>query len=546
MTGTLKDRSRIKLLRKNLAELALLTFSALLFALSFPGFHSDTGWGILVFISLAPAVPVIRSSSWIRAPFYGAFYGFISYAIFNYWLSTFHPLAILIVPIIYAVYFTLLFPLLKAADALFPRYSYVVQAIVWVAYEYLRTQGFLAYPYGNLGYALYNVLPLIQFAELTGVWGVSFFIALVSFFIGHQLITMGHGKKPLRGKGPDIIVIAALFTGILVFGLAVPRGNYDDQQQWKVALVQHNADTWKGGLPTYRRNLETMIALSEEALTAHDPDVVIWSETAFVPGVDWHSRYRTDAERYALVQELRTYLETKKVPFVIGNDDGQLADPLSPPVLPDGSMNRVDYNAVLLYEEGALQQTYRKTHLVPFTENFPYKNIFPRFYQLLVEHDYHFWERGTEYTVFETKSGVRFSTPICFEDIFGYLNRRFVQEGADVIVNLTNDSWSGSVAAQMQHMAMAVFRAVELRRSVVRSANSGMTCTIDPDGRITGILEPFVEDYFYGTVPIYTDRSTLYYRWGNWYARIMLILALGLLSGGAVFRFRSGFRRDSA
>jgi apolipoprotein N-acyltransferase len=286
-----------------------------------------------------------------------------------------------------------------------------------------------------------------------------------------------------------------------------------------------------------------MIALSEKALDAHDPDVVVWSETAFVPGVDWHSRYRTDAERYALVQELRAYLEDKEVPFVIGNDDGQLADPLKPPVLADGSMNRVDYNAVLLYEEGELRQTYRKTHLVPFTENFPYKDTFPRFYQLLVDHDYHFWERGTEYTVFETKAGVRFSTPICFEDIFGYLNRRFVQEGADIIVNLTNDSWSGSVAAQMQHMAMAVFRAVELRRSVVRSANSGMTCTIDPDGRVTGILEPFVEDYFYGSVPVYTERSTLYYRWGNWFAGTMLILALLLLSGGAAFRFRSFFRR---
>jgi apolipoprotein N-acyltransferase len=543
VTGTLKDRSRLKLLRKNLGELALLTFSALLFALSFPGFHSDTGWGLLVFLSLAPAVPVIRSSSWIRAPFYGAFYGFVSYAIFNYWLSTFHPLAILIVPIIYAVYFILLFPVLKAADVLFPRYSYIVQAVIWVAYEYLRTQGFLAYPYGNLGYALYKVLPMIQVAELAGVWGVSFFIALVGFFIGHQLIPMRHGLKPLRGKTPDIIVIAALFTGILVFGLAAPRGSYDDQQQWKVALVQHNADTWKGGLPTYRRNLETMIALSEEALTAHDPDVVVWSETAFVPGVDWHSRYRTDAERYALVQELRAYLEDKEVPFVIGNDDGQLADPLKPPVLADGSMNRVDYNAIFLYEEGGLRQTYRKTHLVPFTENFPYKDTFPRFYQLLVDNDYHFWERGTEYTVFETKAGVRFSTPICFEDIFGYLNRRFVQEGAEIIVNLTNDSWSGSVAAQMQHMSMAVFRAVELRRSVVRSGNSGMTCTIDPDGRITGILEPFVEDYFYGTVPIYTDRNTLYYRWGDWYAQLMLILALLLLSGGAVLRLRSFLRR---
>jgi len=189
---------------------------------------------------------------------------------------------------------------------------------------------------------------------------------------------------------------------------------------------------------------------------------------------------------------------------------------------------------VLLYENGKLRQTYRKTHLVPFTEHFPYKKLFPGFYQLLVDHNYHFWEKGTEYTVFETDNGVHFSTPICFEDVFGYLSRRFVRNGADVIVNLTNDSWSGSVAAQMQHMGMAVFRAVELRRSVIRSSNSGMTCTINPDGRLTGMLEPFAEDYYIGSVPIYAERNTLYYHWGDWFPLVMLSLGLVLLLVGGV------------
>jgi apolipoprotein N-acyltransferase len=232
-------------------------------------------------------------------------------------------------------------------------------------------------------------------------------------------------------------------------------------------------------------------------------------------------------------------MSRQEVPFLTGNDDGQLANPSLPPVLADGSYNRVDYNAVLLYHENELKQTYRKTHLVPFTENFPYQDLFPRFYQLLVEHDYHFWEKGTEYTVLDAE-GVKFSTPICFEDVFGYISRRFVREGAQVIVNMTNDSWSGSVAAQMQHMAMAVFRAVENRRSVIRGSNSGMTCTIDPDGRIIDMMEPFTRGYMISTVPIYTERTTPYTMWGNWFAVSALIAAAGLLLVGLGIRvFRS-------
>lgn len=542
MSRMLADGGSRGLLRKTFGELGLLSLSAFLFAFSFPSFISIDGLWPLVFIALIPIVPVIRRCSWAAAPFYGAFYGFLSYAIFNYWLTTFHPLAIFIVPVIYAVYFLVLFPALKAVDLFFPRYAYWIQAVVWVAYEYLRTQGFLGYPYGNLGYALYKVLPVIQISELTGVWGVSFLIALIGFFLGHALLfTFEYDASFLASlkvwfgrRKAALAVCSVLLAGTLIFGFVVMRGNYDDQRPWKVALIQHNADTWKGGLPTYRRNLRTMIALSDRALAADEPEAVIWSETAFVPGVDWHSRYRTDSERYALVEELRNYLADKSVPFILGNDDGQKADPGLPPILSDGRLNRVDYNAVLLYENGKLRQTYRKTHLVPFTENFPYKKLFPGFYQLLVDHNYHFWEKGTEYTVFETDNGVRFSTPICFEDVFGYLSRRFVRNGADVIVNLTNDSWSGSVAAQMQHMGMAVFRAVELRRSVIRSSNSGMTCTINPDGRLTGMLGPFVEDYYIGSVPIYAERNTLYYHWGDWFPLVMLFLGLVFLLVGGV------------
>ena len=169
-----------------------------------------------------------------------------------------------------------------------------------------------------------------------------------------------------------------------------------------------------------------------------------------------------DNETYGLVQELRAFLDTQTVPYVVGNDDGELQR-----VAEDKEI-RVDYNAAILFDKGRIVDTYRKLHLVPFTESFPFKKQLPGIYDWLVNADTHFWEQGKVYTVFEA-DGVRFSTPICFEDTFGYLCRGFIRHGAQVLVNMTNDAWSFSVPCAMQHMTMAVFRAVENRRSVVRS-----------------------------------------------------------------------------
>lgn len=515
-----------------LSELGLIGLSSLLFALSFPSFLSDWGWFPLAYVSIAPVFILVHRCSFKGSFFYGALYGFVAYSIFNYWASTFHPFAIVIISSIYAFYFFLLFPILKLTDSMFPRYGYIVQSLIWIAYEYLRTLGFVGYPYGNIGYTQYLFIPLIQISSITGMWGVSLLVLFPSAFIGNVLSDgFSHAKEFFREQKKIALVYVVVLVAVLLFGVLVPR-DYSDARRWKVAMIQHNADTWKGGVIQFKKNLESLIRLSNEAMK-EKPDIVIWSETAFVPGVDWHSRYRTDDARYDLVRQFKEFMATQTVPYVTGNDDGQIKVPGAPLVNPDGTPNRVDYNAVLLYADGELKQTYRKTHLVPFTENFPYKETFPRFYQLLVNNDYHFWEKGTEYTVFDA-NGVKFSTPICFEDVFGDISRRFVNEGAQVIVNLTNDSWSGSVAAEMQHMAMAVFRAVENRRSVVRSTNSGITCTIEPDGRITSMLEPFTEGYLVHDVPVYDAETTLYTRWGDYFAIACLVISACLFVYGAV------------
>ena len=511
-------------------ELLLLTASALLLALSFPSFLSRWGWFPLAFVALTPVFIVVHRAGWVRTVLYGAFFGFASYALHNYWLGSFHPLTLIIVPPIYSVYLLLVFPLLKAADTLFPRHGFLLQVLIWVAYEFVKVQGFLGYAYGIIGFSQYLFLPLARISSVTGVWGVSLIVVFPSALLGNGLKKGLKGFIPfLRSMRVPALVYAAIFVAVVVFGL-LSTADLESTDKWKVALVQQNVDPWRGGNKTYAKTLEILTRLSRQALEEDESiDIVIWSETSFVPAIDWHTRYRTDRVAFGLVKELREFLAEQPVPFVVGNDDGQLAKD------EQGREYRVDYNAAILFDKGEIIDTYRKLHLVPFTEDFPYRRALPRVYQWLRDADTHFWEKGTEHTVFEAGGG-RFSTPICFEDTFGYLGREFVLHGAEILVNMTNDSWSNAVACEMQHMSIALFRALENKRTLVRSTNGGITCVIDPNGRITAMLPPFTEDYLIAEAPIYTEEQTLYTRWGDWFALLVLILALAGLAAGLLYR----------
>ena len=527
-----------------LLDLCLLALASLLFALSFPSFLSDRGWYPLGFICLVPVFAVVHRARWAAIPFYGIFFGYVSYAIFNYWLGRFHPLTLIVVPPIYAGWFLLTLPALKLADSLFPTYGFLLQTALWVCYEaFIKSKGYLAYAYGIMGYTQYQFLPFIQIADLAGVWAVSALVVYPSALLGNAL---KHGLANLREGWRSLLVpaaaYAAVFAAVLVYGALSPvdtRG----ARQWKVALVQQNIDPWKGGYTAYRDSLEILVRQSEKALLS-GPDLVAWSETSFVPAIDWHTRYRTDQQIYSLVKELRGFLDGQTVAFLVGNDDGQLKRRGS------GDEVRVDYNAAILFDRGRIVDTYRKLHLVPFTEHFPDAWPVRWMRRILISMDTHFWEKGEVATVFEA-GGVKFSTPICFEDTFGYLCRRFFLRGADALVNMTNDAWSFSVAGAMQHMSMAVFRAVENRRPVVRSTNSGITCVIDPNGRILDSLPPFTEGTLHAVVPIVKGRPTLYTAWGDWLPWVLLVMSAAALAAGILRRLTgrgnwSRMRRDEA
>jgi len=513
--------------RSFLFNLLLVAVSVLLFAGSFPSLLFENGFPFFAWIVYVPIFILLQRVSLAGSLAWGALYGYAAYGLFNYWLGVFHPLAGIIVGSVYLVYNAALFFLLRLAIIFFPKRAYIVQWVIWLAYEYLRTTGFLAYSYGISAYSQWRMIPLIQIAGIFGVWGVSALVVFPSVWLG-SLIWKIKNSRFLISLIPFFVWFAAL-TAALVYGFTVPS-DFSDSPKVNIALVQHNTDPWIGGIDAYRDNYLTLKRLSNEALAAQPkPDLVVWSETAFVPRIYWHTTYRDDPSSWLLVKELNDYLSMQDVPFVIGNDDAR-KDPSKNPK--PGENFRVDYNAAMLFENGKNTGTYRKLHLVPFTEHFPYEKQFPLIHRALVNADTHFWEKGTEATVFSV-SGFTFSTPICFEDTFGYLSRKFVQNGAGLIVNLSNDAWSKSLPAQNQHLSMAVFRTVENRRSMVRATASGQTCGILPNGRIIAMAAPFTEAWLNVSVPV-LNEETIYTRRGDYLGVGFTLFGIILLLYGGI------------
>ncbi|MCM1320597.1 MAG: apolipoprotein N-acyltransferase [Bacteroides sp.] len=527
---------------KKYQNLLLLAVSIVLFALMHPGAVFYKGCAFFSYFYVLPVFFLVRNASWKSVSVYGMLYGIGSYCFFAYWLSAFHPMGITVISCLYGVYLAAAFPLMKAAWVFFPKRGWLAQWCVWCGYEFVKTLGFAGFHYGVTAYTHYRVLPLIQCADIAGVWGISALITFPAAWLSVCISELRRKNAAVPARAvfsahlPSGAIWCIVFFSALVYGL-VPHGNAAPADKTvSVALIQQNSDPWRGGKAAYRENLKVLMRLTDAALAENpDTDLIVWPETAFIPRIEHHYQTRKDSELFLLVRTLLEYIDSKQAAFVIGNDHAEFG------FAHDGEYRLLDYNAALLFEPRQntlppVPEKYFKTHLVPFTEYFPFEKLFPRIYRMLLNGDTHLWEKGQDPRVLSI-DGVDFGTPICFEDTFGSIGRRFVKNGARFFVNISNDAWSKSLACQYQHVSMAVFRSIENRIPSVRATASGQTCIISAGGGIEKMAEPFCETYITGEIPVCTAAAeTVYTKFGDYAGYFFLIMSCVLLAAGAVRR----------
>lgn len=266
-------------------------------------------------------------------------------------------------------------------------------------------------------------------------------------------------------------VFCILFFVILVLSYGYYKLNQPAEgQNIKVATVQGNIPQgmkWDPQARTYI--LEKYSRLTKQA-ALNRPEIIIWPETS-VPGYL--------EEDPALLKEISS-----------------LSREISPAYLlvgtPQEEKDRKTYNSATLLFGGKIIQRYDKLHLVPFGEFIPWPQFFSRFSFAGLVGDFIPGEDYTVFSLFSTESEVKFSALICFEDVFGHLARKFVQKGATLLVNMTNDAWFRDSSEPYQHLQASVFRAVENRVNLVRSANTGVSCFINPWGRILSRVSDYL------------------------------------------------------
>ena len=512
----------IQRLREPLLVVASIAFTVL----AQPSSLSVAGLAPLAWVAPIPLlylqVNLVERGRLSRAWAYGIVYGTFTILVGNSWLATFNLLSLQVAVLVYGAYFTVFFGVVIYGLARLRRtwrLPFLVAA--WTAFEYLRSVGFLGYPWSLQAHAQYRNVALLQWASIGGVWLVGAIVVTPAVMVALALPSAG---LRARRTHPYRTIVAALLVigGVHAVGavsLLVPR-RY--RAAGRVALVQQNTDPRKHA---YQDTFDTLRELTDQALI-QDPRLVVWSETAFVPNIRRWSQEDPRRYRYArLVRSLSAYLQRVPAHVVTGNDDYRRV------VNAEGhEVERMNFNAAVHFlPHGRREATYHKIRLVPFTEHFPYARVFPRIARLLQDFDVTFWTPGTEYTVFDHPD-FRFATPICFEDVFPGHVRRFARAGAEVIVNLSNDYWSLNPVAAQQHLAAAQFRAAELQRPMLRATASGVTAYIDDRGRLVDRLPQFVPGVL--TVDVAVPRApvkTVYYHLGDWVAYLALVLTVTLL-----------------
>lgn len=380
-----------------------------------------------------------------------------------------------------------------------------VAAAAWATHEWVRSWLFSGFGWNGLGVALHQSWPLIQIAEFTGVVGVSFavaFVNVVAITIPLRLFAEArtHRMRPHFDLTLTMIGMIALFA----FGIRRSQ-NPEPSTPIRVAAVQASVPQVEKFDPQFTRDIfERFTRLSEIALRGNPPpDLLVWPESSMPDPVRDQST--------ASYQFVRQLLASTKSDLLLGSIDFE-----------DGH----DFNAALLVSnDGDRIQSYRKIHLVPFGEYIPLRHSFPLFAAIASTWIPGDFTPGSDHIVFDlTNKGLRVAPLICFEDTVGDLARRFVLNGANVFVDVTNDGWFLQSAGSRQHVANAVFRCVENRRPMVRAANTGVTCFINQFGHVTQMLQDdtgntFTEGVLTGEMNIsHTAQLTFYTRHGEWFA----------------------------
>ena len=373
---------------------------------------------------------------------------------------------------------------------------------LWVALEYGRAHlPIFAFPWNFLGYAASGHLALVQLTAVTGIYGLSYIVAAYGSLVAYAIVSgRQRAWKIVMASAAALIFIS--FAGRYLVPGENPRyvahlvqtnfaQSYEYQADW---MTQHAGD------------LDELEQLSIDA-ARKNPGVIIWPEAP--------APFTLEDKNFAAIAH--KIAQESGSDFLVGAEDWKH----------DAAGKWLATNsAILLNPSGERVYSYDKIHLVPFGEYVPLRKYLTFTGKLTA--DLGDFTPGTDYAVGRLPGGP-FSTFICFEAVFPDAVRRFTANGAELLINISNDGWFGRSSAPAQHLMMARVRAVENRRWLLRDTNNGYTVSVDPYGRIVAELPADMRAQLDAPYD-FRDDTTLYARFGDWFAWLCVIASVALLA----------------
>ncbi len=436
---------------------------------------------------------------------------------------------------------------------------------VYVIYEWCKSSGFLAYPWGTVSMTAFRWPLVTQIADITGVWGVTFLFVLFSSCLGEGILILGRiqncGAKEsiFMDFKQTFLCCVSFFLISTLYGAGQILRERNPVKTMNTVLVQQNNDSWNRN---QRQNIYISQRLSKKGTEkirekyGEETDIIVWSEAVlakrFPNAESFYNYFPEDEPLLPFIKNLRT-------PFIIGG-----------PYIMNAEKQDYGNGALLFDKNGKFRGAYIKMHLVPFAERIPgrqYKAVRKIVKKIAGSYG---WAPGEKPVVFEIplvsrqpeqnskfdvislldkKTGrtntndeksARITTPICFDDSAIEVCRAMFLSGAECFVNITNDSWSKTKSAETQHFAVAHYRSIEFRTTTIRAANAGLTAVISPTGKILESLPLFEEGELSCKVPIFEHKMTIFAALGNWLPHIAVLLCLAFV----VFKVKKNFQDE--
>lgn len=504
--------------------------SGILAALSFPTRIGSFSFfcGTLAWFALVPALVSLEREQSIRRSFrQGFLLGIGLYALSLYWIfiAMFRfggvpwwgsLIALSLLVIILSLFLGGVFSLAQLLKRKGVSLGFSLP-ILWILQDWVRNYFPLnGFSWSSLAYSQGTFLNLIQIVDLTGPYGVTFLILLNNFLLASVFLFFKRERKL-----PKRLVSVLVLLLIVAFLYSSWRRSQMEKivsslPEKRIALIQGNVfQEAKWEADEMDEIIQLHLRLSHEAEKV-SPDLILWPEAAYPVVVG--------------PKEARLVGFHFKTPFLVGavTYDGTL-----PEVWPVSQKSdfRLYNTALLVRSDGTIEDHYRKNHLVPMGEYVPLKKLL-FFLEKIVPGIVDF-SPGGEWNLIEV-AGMKIGITICYEDLFPEISRRFVEKGADLLVNLTNDGWYEKSSAIGQHAEFSRFRAIENRRFLARATNTGVTALYDPTGR-TVVQAPLFGEAILPVSIRLGGPTTFYRKWGD-----LFVGGLGFLLLVSLKRFKKG------